>query len=171
MSECKQINCPLSHDANFPHETVTMQTLWSKETVQIDKGIAPLIGALWNRKIRTRLSCEHNVPDGFVWLQFPGVNSARRFMTRLIEENLHDKLFVQRVLGASRTYDKWRHAYFLKRTPTTPTRKVSYDLGWWRSKYNLYTRITRSSPTQHRASRVSIRFPHTDFSRVMQAFE
>ena len=48
--------------------------------IQVDKGIAPLLKALWRCGVDTLMSCENNVPDGFVWIEFGDAEYFERFI-------------------------------------------------------------------------------------------
>lgn len=47
---------------------------------EVDENIADLILNLWKLNIMTVLSCENNVPDDFVWIEFMSVTDAEEFL-------------------------------------------------------------------------------------------
>lgn len=183
-SGCDDPFCELSHRSE-PHDyrfiCMDSEQKNDQQWEQVDCGIAPLVEALWQRGMMTTLSCENNVPKGFVWIQFDGINSAAKFMDRIFHHCFDDKKFGIRALGKSKTKEdrhlNWIHEYHVKsnskRLHDSSWEDKRHGLGWWSSKFNLYTRFLRSSrgQQQERVLRVDVRFPHADFYKVLSAFE
>lgn len=48
---------------------------------EVDEGIAPLIERLLKLNIKTTNSCENNVPEGWVWIEFLSAYQAERFLS------------------------------------------------------------------------------------------
>lgn len=65
---------------------------------EVDEGIAPLIERLLKLGISTINSCEDNIPEGWVWLEFAGADDAERFLHAvsyyiLKESSLQERIF------------------------------------------------------------------------------
>jgi hypothetical protein len=56
---------------------------WEHETVMIDRGIAPLIRAIWDLEIRTVNSCQENQP-GIMWIEFVTSYDFEKFLNAAI---------------------------------------------------------------------------------------
>jgi hypothetical protein len=65
---------------NRRHETVGIEPPWGGGKVHIDKSIAPLIAAMWERRWETLMSCEDSSPQDYVWLMLVEC-SARAFLS------------------------------------------------------------------------------------------
>lgn len=65
------------------HKTVTLDLDGCEE--EIDEKIAPLIKKLWELEIRTSNSCEDNVPEGWVWIEFWDTTNAEKFLNIVAE--------------------------------------------------------------------------------------
>lgn len=77
------------------HKTVTVELGGFKE--EIDESIAPLIKKLWELKIRTVNSCENNVPEGWIWIEFANSFYAEKFLNIVAEydknpNNLYNRI-------------------------------------------------------------------------------
>lgn len=64
----------------FEHETAPIRLPYSTDTVEVDKDIAALIQALWDRGIETEESCQ-NIGPGSVWIQFSTSHDALMFLS------------------------------------------------------------------------------------------
>lgn len=65
------------------HETVTLHI--DGDDVDIDAKIAPLIKNLSELGFRTLNSCEDNVPEGWVWIEFVNSYHAEKFLDIVAE--------------------------------------------------------------------------------------
>jgi hypothetical protein len=60
------------------HKTVSVSS--GDLVADIDEKIAPLIKRLWDLGLQTSNSCEDNVPQGWVWIEFDSCSDAQRFL-------------------------------------------------------------------------------------------
>ena len=67
------------------HRQVGCYDPWEYETVMIDRGIAPLIRAIWDLEIRTVNSCQENQP-GIMWIEFVSSYDFEKFLKAAIPE-------------------------------------------------------------------------------------
>jgi hypothetical protein len=65
------------------HRQVGCYDPWEHETVMIDRGIAPLIRAIWDLGIRTVNSCQENQP-GIMWIEFESSYDFEKFLKAAI---------------------------------------------------------------------------------------
>lgn len=65
------------------HKTTTVSV--NGISAEIDKKIAPLIKRLWELDINTFNSCENNVPEGWVWIEFESAIHAEDFLNIVAE--------------------------------------------------------------------------------------
>lgn len=59
------------------HEQVHIS--YGEQEADVDEGIADLLLACWRLGIDTNLSCENNVPEGYIWINFDGPEDALLF--------------------------------------------------------------------------------------------
>lgn len=76
---------------------------------EIDLLIAPLIKELWKRNIDTLNSCENNVPENFVWIQFMTSFDAELFLN-IVTRNLPN--IFERSTNCSEEDNDWRYSVF-----------------------------------------------------------
>src|SRR4051812_34110171 len=50
----------------------------------VDEDLAPLIGVLWRRGVRTTACCEEESASGLVWIQFASVPDALEFIRHAV---------------------------------------------------------------------------------------
>jgi hypothetical protein len=67
------------------HKTITVT--FNEISEEIDEKIAPLIKSLWELGINTFNSCENNVPEGWVWIEFESASHAEEFLNIVAEYN------------------------------------------------------------------------------------
>lgn len=91
------------HEAELvPYHTV--------QYIEIDKKLVPLMKELWNAGIRTRMSCEDNVPKGYVWIEFRSPSdldkflatqgeSLHKFLKELKPQHFSDDRFIKLTFG------------------------------------------------------------------------
>ena len=66
----------------YGHEYV--KVMYGGDEIEVDKKIAPLLQQLWQAKIDTLMSCENNVPDDYMWIEFACVCDFDNFITILL---------------------------------------------------------------------------------------
>lgn len=69
------------HD--FGHDTVSM--VYGDINIDIDVIISKLIGVIWQKNIKTDMSCGGD-PGGYVWINFCGITHARHFMSFIMNK-------------------------------------------------------------------------------------
>jgi hypothetical protein len=79
------------------HETIPLRCPFyddDEEYPEIDKNISELISELWKNNIETSMSCENNVPENYVWIEFPYVGDFHTIMDILFNgKKFGDKLY------------------------------------------------------------------------------
>ena len=62
------------------HEQVILEHPHTGEEIAVDRGLAPLLAALWKWNIETLNSCENNVPPDYMWIEFASSADAENFL-------------------------------------------------------------------------------------------
>lgn len=62
------------------HVSIPVRDPRTGEMVDIDAGIAELVGELWRAGIRTRQSCENYAGSGYVWLDIDSTNDLAQLL-------------------------------------------------------------------------------------------
>jgi hypothetical protein len=91
------------------HETITLRLEKYNTNVKIDKKIAPLISELWKANIMTSNSCENNVPDEFIWIQFEDLRDYKKFLNIIFLHERCDNEILQRAIRGNSENDCWRY--------------------------------------------------------------
>ena len=104
----------------------------------------------WRAGIETTNSCEDNVPQGYVWIEFASEYDLQKFLIIVVDDEEHDSEFYNRV--------------FVAEYPNS-----------WRFKIN-YSDVTDDNidtPRDYYCCidlSFSVRFPMTDYDRVLSKF-
>jgi hypothetical protein len=64
-SRCLMEGCGKGHE----HKTVMLQL--DDDEIPIDEEIAEMIQLVWDLDMMTSMSCQDNIPTGFIWIEFP----------------------------------------------------------------------------------------------------
>lgn len=140
------------------HRQVTVSA--NGMTADVDEDLAGLIPALWKADILTVMSCQDNVPAGYVWLMFASAIDAEMFVDMVVQgfdEEL-DSLW-SRAYGENDLEGDW----FMRVGPRDDfayLEDVGDDDVRWVSEGRPRCRLE-----------VSVRFPRTDLLAVLQAFD
>jgi len=68
----------VQHNAAQQHRATKIEH--DGKVVDIDDKLVPLMKALWNAGMETRMSCEDNLPRGCCWIQFATKEDRARFL-------------------------------------------------------------------------------------------
>jgi hypothetical protein len=74
----------------MPYNHKTKHISYEGIEADIDEGIADLILLLWQKNISTTMSCENNVPESYVWIEFASVFEAEKFIDKIRPEFSQD---------------------------------------------------------------------------------
>jgi hypothetical protein len=134
------------------HDTVILKLNgWD---IDIDKKISPLISELWEAKIITSNSCEDNVPQGYVWIEFSDANSYQKFIDILFINVKYESDIFKRALSHEDIKDHWI---------ISTNNGTSEDYEDFDESGNL---IDLNSVCKKIYLHVSVRFPHKDLNYV-----
>jgi hypothetical protein len=136
-----------------------VRVVWSDQDADIDETIAPLILEMWKAGVRTANSCEDNLPQGFVWIQFRTTQDAERFLNIIGEFEDDDPApsRYRRMLGEGEWPNEWRYAIGLE----------DWAVDWEVDEDGLIIE-TRGQDRPILCFWVSIRFPRSDLSWVTE---
>lgn len=62
----------------YGHKQVLIK--YARRSAEVDEGIAHLILQLWKHGIHTMMSCENNVPNNYIWINFSTPGDASKFL-------------------------------------------------------------------------------------------
>jgi hypothetical protein len=143
------------HPKHTSHETVTMSHCG--QMIRIDRNIAPLISEIWRLGLETINSCENNVPENYMWIEFANEASLRQLLDIvLINES-----------GQSELYKKisdYPYSY-----PNAWQITIHYDT---ESDIDVSTSECSDMKVYQREleGSFSVRFPVTDYDTVLEKF-
>lgn len=89
------------------HSTTTIFNTITHEHIDIDTYIAPLIGYIWLNGISTDLSCENNVPDNYIWINFSTANDLELFLGIVFKDREPEDDFYHRGFPGFGKPDGW----------------------------------------------------------------
>jgi len=145
------------------HEQVHIE--YGNNEAEVDKELAPIILACWKLDIDTVMSCQNNVPEGFVWICFISIFDAEKFMNVVADKyQKSSKSIYNRVLG------NW-----------TSIEDDSIEQSFWRYSINpIDLNLSQVSADENDDELIethdgepefvfdcSIRFPRTDMKKVL----
>jgi hypothetical protein len=128
----------------------------SKQLIEVDEGIAPLLKAIWDSGIVTCNSCQENKP-GIIWIEFLAAEDAEAFLTRIISgldpinsPDAEDWLY-PRMMGANGGWQYTAH-------PHDAREHIDEEIGTMELSASKSCGIGLS---------ISIRFPVKDYWRLL----
>ena len=118
-------------------------------TCNIDNNISTLIKYIWLYKIDTYNSCENNIPDGFIWIQFASANDADFFLN-IVFNNIS-------------TYsNEYNRGIRIFKNPLLKS---------WIYNVNIENDNDESNVVNGLSIAISIRFPKTDYDWICEKFK
>jgi hypothetical protein len=90
------------HPPHVSHENVNVSHFG--QIRRIDRKIAPLISEIWRLGLSTLNSCENNVPQDYMWIEFADEASLRQFVTIVLTNESEQSDLGKKVLGYSYGY-------------------------------------------------------------------
>jgi hypothetical protein len=128
------------------HETVELE--YNGRMIDIDKNIASLVSAIWRHGINTRMCCEDNFPENYIWIEFSAISDIDKFM---------EILFVGEKFTNMNEIYRFYYTYRETNQSQSDLDKLSKD------EYNNTSVIA----LKHE---ISVRFPQTDYEWVLKKF-
>jgi hypothetical protein len=93
---------------SYNHKTQLVKV--GNRAAQIDCKIALLIEGLWKLDIDTCLSCENNVPENWIWIDFATANDAENFLNIVSTYSENSNSMYQRIVGVwDNIKDTWQY--------------------------------------------------------------
>jgi hypothetical protein len=149
------------------HETVILFDPFWKIDVDIDKSIAPLIGALWKLGIETDNCCENNVPKDWIWIGFSTTRDAKKFLNLIgrYEEVPEEGglCLYQRIYSQWDDENNWKYEIFPE------DKNMGWNIDEEENCADTYCRGNPDDTTTY--FRVSIRFHKSDYETVLLKLE
>jgi hypothetical protein len=139
------------------HKTVELKH--NRLKVEIDQKIAPLIREIWKSSIDTINSCENNIPENYIWIQFPSAQDFEKFIKIIFENNGTDDSEFMSCLERLTN-----HQY----NPTLENRWI-IDINFEDNLFNYETEETNETCEQIDIE-ISVRFPEKDLDFVYNKF-
>jgi hypothetical protein len=145
---------------SFDHKQTTVYCPGEQDFIEVDEGIAPLLVALWENKIKTCNSCQENEP-GIIWIEFFSMRDVERLLTIVVRSlgdriNSHPEIndwFCYRILGhEGERLPGWRYEAYPNLSPMSLDQDDIYPEGIFESKVELS---------------VSTRFPAEDHQFIL----
>lgn len=132
--------------------------LFDGELVQVDKGIAPLVSALWQLELIICNTCENN-PGGMIWIEFGHPDDAKYFLTIVAraaqaKPKIEDEILL-------RMFDYFTHPK--TKRPDWESSAHHYDGANTKAPYG-------TAPAEAWLD-ISIRFPQQDYKFVLKAIQ
>ncbi len=125
---------------------------------EVDENIAPLIRELWKLHILTLMSCEDNVPEGWIWIKFNDSHGVKRFLDIIAAEydEDSDSLYDRATRHGSYGENSWQYEIL----PDDKSIKLIYG-----TEEIFAQRIgTKTDIRLH----ISVRFPQSDYDEVLK---
>mgnify|MGYP003410002828 CR=1 FL=1 len=140
------------------HKTIEISHF--ENIADVDEKIAPLILACWKLGIKTRLSCENNVPKSWVWIMFDSATDAEKFISIVAANRKHS--IYERI---SQEYENgegkdWKYDICMADESTELISNDNYETveSFYHAPPNLKMNI-------------SVRFPCSDLKYVMKMID
>lgn len=143
------------------HEQTQVFCPGYQETIEVDRGIAPLMLAIWDAGILTCNSCEENEP-GMIWIEFYSFKDAEKFLMILIR-TLGDGIrrrpeandwLCHRILGLNGDQlAEWRYDAHPNLLPARANQRSIYSGDPKKCEVEIS---------------VSLRFPREDYNRILE---
>jgi hypothetical protein len=93
---------------NKKHEQVILNHPIYKIDIEIDKNIADLIEQLWKAGIQTTNSCENNIPNNYIWIQFVDSSHCNNFINILTKDKiLNNDILSKNIFGIQECTNQW----------------------------------------------------------------
>lgn len=145
------IKCEQSRKRTRNHKTVPVVNPFTKKQVEIDKAIAKLIKYMWMQGIETVNSCEDNIPENYIWIEFADYNQFQKFMDILFRGLKSDCEIRNRAYGLFEEH---------------------VERSWIYKSFVIDNCMYNNSRTINALTfSVSLRFPKSDYDWVCQRFE
>jgi len=143
-----------THKLHKPHKQVTVYNPDHDSDIEVDEGIAPLPQAMWECKISTRMSCQDNVPAGYIWIQFASSYDLEDFLD-IVSSGVsnHDDLHERTLFGhRPKKINSWY-----------------YDIGCDNEHYDSDLDVDETNRSVY--TFVSMSFPQEDYEYVLDKFK
>jgi len=128
----------------------------SNKMVEVDRGIAPLLKAIWNLGIATCNSCQENKP-GLVWIEFLQADDAEAFLTHVISGL--DPVNTPKA-------NNWLYSRIMGQNGGWQYNAHPHDFREYIDEKNEMVELNTSEPCRITLS-ISIRFPVEDYDRLL----
>jgi hypothetical protein len=143
------------------HKQVMINNPVLNKMIEVDKGIAPLLDAIWNLGIMTCNSCQENQP-GIIWIEFSRAQDAEAFLTSIvscldpINSPEADNWLYSRIIGQNGVGQNggWRYSAH------------PHDFREYVDEESSVLELNASEPCEIALS-ISIRFPVKDYERLL----
>lgn len=97
---------------DIQHPTVSMD--YNGDSIDIDEDIAELIGLIWKSGIATYMSCQDNVPKGYIWIMFATAEDMRKFYSVVFDDMTGGEVYKRAFAGMVRKNGNWLKDIYLK---------------------------------------------------------
>lgn len=91
------------------HATISVYNTIESEYIDIDQNIASLLECMWANNISTLMSCENNVPDNYIWIQFETSQDLELFLEIVFKDLDPGDNFYDRGFPGWGKKDGWYH--------------------------------------------------------------
>jgi hypothetical protein len=141
------------------HKQIHIQ--YGDNEAEVDEDIAPIILECWKNDIETVMSCQNNVPQGFVWICFMSFFDASKFMNLVANKyQKNPKSIYNRVLG------NWVDDSIERKLWRYSTNPIDLNLSQTPDEDDVYLNETHEGDPDFIFD-CSIRFPCTDMKKVL----
>ncbi|BCS83120.1 hypothetical protein QLL95_gp1003 [Cotonvirus japonicus] len=152
------------------HSTIDIFNPFMKKKIPIDTGIARLIKYMWMCDINTTNSCENNIPENYIWIEFLSAVHLENFL-KIVFKDIDCKSKIYRRANS-------RYSYL----PTIYGQKESASVGANVWIYNMLTYdnclLSSEQNIENQETKIneiyvltSLRFPKSDYQWICKRFE
>jgi hypothetical protein len=142
-----------NHDRKYgdhKHKQIKVYNPIYEDEIDVDEKLAPLLKKLWSNQIDTCLSCQDNVPKGYVWLCFETTTDFEIFINMIyswLEKNKEYEMIERISSGNLRDNDHWDFKFCIDKNSDSDCEEIPLDIN------------------------VSVRFPFKDLEILEKVFE
>lgn len=134
----------------------------ANQDVEVDEKLAPLLQALNDLEISTFMSCQSNVPKGYVWIMFVSAADVEAFLNIVADEYNSDP---ESIYGRAKiNYDD--HLNYLPKSWRYNIHIDDCNLDYEFDDEEGTVEETPDGPSSFFAIRISVRFPGKDLPFV-----
>lgn len=141
LHQLRFIFCDRSNRTPQQHTTIPIYNPLCDRHINIDTNIAPLIELLWLNGISTVMSCENNVPNGYVWISLATSFDLELFLEIVFKDTDRGNDF----------YDRGFPGFGKKN-------------GWY---YTVNTHRSKNKENMFPVT-ISVRFPQKDYATILK---